>query len=202
MDSCPTCKREIEHFNEYSLVKILGIKKVNMPTTVKFLYKDYKTFVSVLFDERPSSISRPKSRKGPNEVLDFFKENPRRKNFEHGEWNWYRTEKDGKEVYICSNKQLKTIMRQLNPYLSTLETLVGKEVLPSKLYISDWNRCVLASKIPGTKYFLQFRKTDKKFKNCEELELTIARFRSNTRWTARYELASIGTLKYKGLIKK
>ncbi len=100
--------------------------------------------------------------------------------------------------------QKEIIMRHLNPYLHTLENLVGKEVPSSKLIPPFGNPLHKDYKIPeitGRYELALFQMAGETETHRKEIELKIVRT-SGGSFVSYNFLATVGILEYEGRIRK
>lgn len=96
--------------------------------------------------------------KVPDSVGNFFKSNPKKDYLENSDWIWSLRGGLRTGFYIRQENQREKVLKNLEDYFSSLEKLVGKEVLFSKLF-PDFtrNEDFDGFNIPETSYYLRFR---------------------------------------------
>jgi hypothetical protein len=166
----------------------MNFEKKDIPADLKFPYGDEEIFVPP-----ESELMNPKP---PKDVLDFFKNHSEQEFFDYDGWKWQKRVLGAHIRYARSSDQRDAILSQVNPYLNTLEKLVGKEVSRADLIphfalsLKDWYE------IPKTSYGLY----PKEFDTPGEVQLKIVK-RIGASIGELVEFAIVGILMYEGLTK-
>jgi len=157
-DKCPTCERDFQGLQDYPLIYVAEFERVKLPTDL----------VLPFYEE---IIDRP-----PQEVLDHFRQNKDQKSYVCNGWEWsLENEWDTGSYRRGQQNQLPIVIAKLNPYLDTLDSLVGKEVEKSQL-LPNFERdgyFRYAFKIPETAYLLTFEEQGRTLAGLRITELQL-----------------------------
>ncbi|MBS3086897.1 hypothetical protein J4422_04310 [Candidatus Pacearchaeota archaeon] len=199
-DKCPTCEREFQGLQDYPLIYVAKFERVEIPTDLVLPFYDAAIFVG------PNSDAVNK--RPPQEVLEFFKKNEREKGYVHNGWKWSLKGKwDIGNYHREQPDQRPIVVAKLNPYLETLDSLVGKEVEKSQL-LPNFERegyFRYAFNIPDTAYQLMFYEQEKTPVGLRIAELKLMGEGPNLGSAGGptiQALAKIGHLEYEGRIRK
>lgn len=201
-DKCPCCEREFLCLEDYPVINIISFEKINIPTSL--LNQEYIIYVG--------PKSKANNEKAPAEVLAFFKLNHEAKEFEHQGWHWTLEKDNLKEDCYLRHRyenfdQRDIIIAKLNPYLDSLEKLIGKEVLKEELLPQfEKDRCFkFAYNIPETEYKLAFHEQEETPTGLRITELQLLGEGENLGMAGGPTLkiiTNVGLLKYQGKTRK
>ena len=199
-DKCPTCEREFQSLEDCPLIYVSIFNRGSIPTDLKFPFYDWTIFVgpnSEACNERP-----------PAEVLKFFKSNKKAKEFGYDGWKWTLEGKWENGHYHRENPdQKEIIVARLNPYLDSLDSLVGREVPKADLLPQfPGDGCFrYAFGIPDTAYQLMFDEQGKTLAGLRIAELQLMGEGPNLGSAGGptiQSLAKVGHLEYEGRVRK
>ena len=186
-----------EHFTP--LVYVVKVKRKEISPRLVFPYFDQLLFVGA---EKNSDNPKP-----PQEVVDFYQDKTHTGGFELDGWVWDLF--DSKQQYYHRHQRdQKVIIRtQVNPYLDTLESFVGKEVARAQLVppFEHGGYFKFAFKIPQTAYHLLFSEDTKSKGSTRTVNLTISGAGENM---GEYggptlkNIATIAKIEYEGRLRK
>jgi hypothetical protein len=197
-DKCPTCEREFQSLDDYPLIYVASFNRESIPADLKFPFYDWTIFVgpnSELSNKRP-----------PAEILEFFKNKRKAKKFEYNGWKWTLEGKWENGKYLRENPdQRETIVAGLNPYLDSLDGLVGREVPKAEL-LPQFPRDGYfrhAFNIPDTAYQLMFHEQGKTPAGLRIAELYLMDEGPNLGGGPTIHcLTKVGHLEYEGRVRK
>ena len=199
MENCPTCERELKRIEDYPLVYIVKVKRKEISPRLVFPYFDQTVFVDA---EKNSSNPKP-----PQEVVDFYQDKTHTSKFELNGWVWRLANREQQYYQRQQRDQKEIICTQVNPYLDTLESFVGKEVARAE-FIPPFEHggCFkFAFEIPQTAYHLLFLEDTKSKGSTRTVNLVIYGEGENVEEyggpTLR-NLATIAKIEYEGKLRK
>ncbi|MBS3089332.1 hypothetical protein J4461_00440 [Candidatus Pacearchaeota archaeon] len=181
MHSCPSCNREFTGISDYPLVYISKIERLSLASEVQFIIDDPTIFSG----PRTGARNQP-----PREVLEFFRENKEKREYEYKGWTWkLNTDSVWGGPLILSLKErtkeffgvhipveqwelgnykrfqkgsfsAETITKPVFSYLGHLETLIGKEVPTREVFPKLYSPREGFYNLVGTDYCLLFKDLD------------------------------------------
>ena len=199
-DKCPTCEREFQNLDDYPLIYVASFNRGSIPADLKFPFYDWTIFVgpnSKNCNERP-----------PSEILDFFKNNNGAKEFKYNGWKWtLKGEWEDGHYHRENPDQREIIVVRLNPYLDSLDGLVGREVPKAELLpqFQRDGRFRHAFNIPDTAYQFMFNEQGKTPTGLRVTELQLMGEGVNLGSAGGptiQSLAKVGHLEYEGRVRK
>ncbi len=199
VDKCPTCERDFKGIEDYPLAYVAKFERIEIPADLVLPFYDGSLFVgpdSDLRRERP-----------PRKVLHFFKNNATQKSYICNRWKWsLRGPWNTGHYQRVQQDQKPIVVAKLDPYLETLESLVGEEVDKSQL-LPNFKRdggFKYAFNIPNTAYKLMFDEQERTpaGSRIAELQLMGAGNMGSAFGPIIRRLARVGRLEYEGRIWK
>jgi len=198
VDKCPSCEREFKYLEDYPLIYVASFERGSIPSDLEFSSKDYTVFagpISELCNDRP-----------PAGVLKFFKDNVQAKEFKYNHWKWTLDgEWDNGRYRREIPDQREIIVAGLNPYLDSLDGLVGREVPTSELLPQfprepSFNHAFC---IPDTTYLLLFHEGGRTPAGLRVAALQlIDSHLDGSVLPEIHILAKVGHLEYEGRVRK
>lgn len=195
MKDCPACARTFEKLEDFPLIVLQKLTRLEIPDKVKLPFEDRTLFAESEYYGKEEA---------PGQVVGLL-ENSEDKLVEFDGWNWYRMSYGTGYIYKRRKEDIKDeVAGLLEPYLQKLEGLVGNE-LPTSEFVPPFERdsyFKFSFRIPDTGYNLALVEG----KNDEHTGDRISRVSNLTilgqgfeRSTLR-DIVSIARLEYEGKV--
>jgi hypothetical protein len=180
MEYCPSCNKELRDISDYPLILIKLVKRIEIPENI--LITDFGSYI----------VPEEDLEEEQKWMIEYFRQNPQTKIhmtdseiLKRGEFEpiWrlptpiehlirYFKPKNERYFYEIIENQTKKVIEGINSYLSTLESLVGKEVKMEQIFYPFYeeNNSV-TNFIPETSHYIHTENNHSEvtaYIDCEE----------------------------------